>query len=133
MVCMMLAQDIGYCAKYFPHKHAVLGIAIHHMTRSNLLITILDRMGHCVSYNDVQVMNTNLAKYILAKWWFHQTLALVSLSKLQRTITTSTKRFLLASFVQHPCRLSTPITQKFRKKHSAVTNVLGQVKTEWFT
>lgn len=37
------------------------------MTRSKLLITILNRMGHCVSYEKVQVMDTSLAKEILAK------------------------------------------------------------------
>lgn len=67
---VMLAQDIIHCATHactnMP-KHAALGITIHHMTRSKLLITILNRMGHCVSYDNVQVMDTSLAKEIIAK------------------------------------------------------------------
>jgi hypothetical protein len=62
---VMLAQDAVHCATHARtnmSKHAALGIAIRHMTRSKQLITILNRMGHCVSYDDVEAMDTSLAK-----------------------------------------------------------------------
>ena len=48
-------------------KHVALGIAVRHMTRSKELITMLSRMGHCSSYDDVEAMDTSIAKYIIAK------------------------------------------------------------------
>ena len=66
----MLAQVIVHCA-FDVHtnmpKHVVLGIAIHNMTRSKQLFTMLSRMGHCDSYVDINAMHTSLAEEIMAK------------------------------------------------------------------
>ena len=67
---LMLAQDVVHCATHartnMP-KHVALGIAVRHMTRSKQLITMLSRMGHCDSYDDVEATDTSLAQEILAK------------------------------------------------------------------
>ena len=42
-------------------------MSIHHLTGSKQLVTMLNRMGHCVSYDDVEVMDTSLAKEVLAR------------------------------------------------------------------
>ena len=66
----MLAQDVVHCATHaranMP-KHVALGIAVRHMTRSKELITMLSRMGHFSSYDDVQAMDTCIANEIIAK------------------------------------------------------------------
>ena len=58
----MLAQDAVHCATHaranMP-KHVALGIAVRHMTRSKQLITMLSRMGHSSSYDDVEALDTN--------------------------------------------------------------------------
>ena len=48
-------------------KHVALGIAIRHLTRSKQLITMLSRMCHCDSYDEVDAMDTSLAKETPAK------------------------------------------------------------------
>ncbi len=67
---LMLAQDVEHCATHarasMP-KHVALGIAVRHMTRSKELITMLSRMRHCSSYDDVEAMDTSTANEIIAK------------------------------------------------------------------
>ena len=40
---------------------------MRHLTGSKQLITILNRMGHCCSYEEVELVDTSLANDILAK------------------------------------------------------------------
>ena len=67
---LMLAHDVVHCATHaranMP-KHVALGIAVRHMTRSKQLITMLSRMGHCSSYDDVEAMDTSIANETIAK------------------------------------------------------------------
>ena len=67
---VMIAQDIVHCATHshikMP-KHVSLAMSVRHLTGSKQLISMLSRMGHCVSYDDVEAMDTSLAKEILAK------------------------------------------------------------------
>ena len=67
---IMLAEDIVYCASHSRAKmpkYVRLAMSLHHLTRSKEVIMILNRMGHCVSYDDVEIMDTSLAKELLAK------------------------------------------------------------------
>ncbi|KAJ8034477.1 hypothetical protein HOLleu_21334 [Holothuria leucospilota] len=48
-------------------KHVSMAIALRHLTGSKDLITMLNRMGHCLSYDDVEVMDTSIARELLAK------------------------------------------------------------------
>ena len=67
---LMLAQDIVFCASHSQAKmpkHVGLGMTLRHLTGSKQLITMLNRMGHCCSYDDVEVLDTSLAQEVLAK------------------------------------------------------------------
>ena len=44
-----------------------LAMTVHHMTGSKQLVSILNRMGHCASYDEIENIDTGLAKEILAK------------------------------------------------------------------
>ena len=44
-----------------------LAMSMRHMTGSNQLVSILNQMGHCSSYDETESVDTGLAKEILAK------------------------------------------------------------------
>ena len=48
-------------------KHVSLAMTVHHLTTSKLLITLLNRMGHCLSYDEIQSVDTSLAMEVVAK------------------------------------------------------------------
>lgn len=67
---IMTGQDLVHCvshARVKLPKHVGLGISVRHLTGSKQLITILNRMGHCCSYEEVELVDTSLANEILAK------------------------------------------------------------------
>lgn len=67
---LMLGQDMVHTStrtRLKTPKHVGLGITIHHLTGSKQLITLLNKMGHCCSYNDVEIINTGLAREISAR------------------------------------------------------------------
>lgn len=47
-------------------KHIGLPMEIHQLTGSKLLITLLNRMGHCSSYDEVQTVDTSLPMEVTA-------------------------------------------------------------------
>lgn len=49
------------------HKHIVLAESVHHLTRSKHLITILNKLGHCISYKYKALKNldTEIIRAIL--------------------------------------------------------------------
>ena len=62
----MFGQDIvhsGSHGKVKTPKH----MAVCHLTGSKQIIKILYRMGHCASYDTVEMIDTALAREILAK------------------------------------------------------------------
>lgn len=63
-----IAQDICYCVTkgtwYLP-KHLLLAMSVHHLTGSAELITMLNRLGHCISYSKVLELETSIAENIL--------------------------------------------------------------------
>jgi hypothetical protein len=66
---IMLAQDLIHCAsraRIKLPKHTSLAITVRHPTGSKQLITILNRIGHCLSYEEVEVIETSLANEVLA-------------------------------------------------------------------
>lgn len=66
---LMVGQDVVHCAsrsRVKLPKHVSLAIAVRHLTGSKQLITLLNRMGHCLSYEDVEVIDTGLANEVLA-------------------------------------------------------------------
>ena len=66
----MLGQDMVYtstrCRIRTP-KHVRLGITVHHLTGSKQLVILLNKIGHCCSYNDVELITTSLAREISAQ------------------------------------------------------------------
>ena len=67
---IMTGQDLVHCvshARVKLPKHVSLGISVRHLIGSKQLITIVNRMGHCCSYKEVELVDTSLANEILAK------------------------------------------------------------------
>lgn len=66
----MIDQDILHLATHgrvkIP-KHVGLAMSIRHLTASKQLITILNRMGHCSLYDEIEAIDTSLAMEIIAK------------------------------------------------------------------
>jgi hypothetical protein len=65
----MVGQDVVHCAsrsRVKLPKHVSLAVSVRHLTGSKQLITLLNRMGHCSSYEDVEVIDTGLANEVLA-------------------------------------------------------------------
>ena len=42
-------------------------MCVHHLTSSKRLIELLNRMGHCVSYDEMRAVNTSIAEEVLPK------------------------------------------------------------------
>ena len=66
----MLGQDMVHTAmhsKVKTPKHIGLAVTVPHLTGSKQIVTLLNKMGHCSSYDDVEVRNTGLAPEVKAK------------------------------------------------------------------
>ena len=67
---LSLSQDVIHCTSHgrvkLP-KHIGLAMSVRHTTGSKQLVTVLSRMGHCSSYDELESVDTSLAKEILAK------------------------------------------------------------------
>ena len=66
---LSVAQDAIHSAsnsKVKLPKHISLAMAIHHLTGSKVLITLLNHMGHCSSYDEVQAVDTSPAMEVTA-------------------------------------------------------------------
>ena len=66
---IMIAQDILHSATHGrvrTPKHVSLGMSVRHIKGSKQLITLLNRMGHCSSYDEIETVDTALAREILA-------------------------------------------------------------------
>ena len=48
-------------------KHVGLAVTVRHMTGSKTIINMLNRMGHCSSYEDVEAVDTSLAMEVVAR------------------------------------------------------------------
>ena len=67
---LSIVQDIVHCATYAQvklPKQISLAMVVHHLTGSKVLITLINRMGHCSSYDELQAVDTSLAIQVLAK------------------------------------------------------------------
>ena len=65
-----IAQDIIHCStkgRVKLPKHTSLAMCVHHLTSSKRLIELLNRMGHCVFYDEMRAVNTSIAEEVLAK------------------------------------------------------------------
>ena len=66
----MLGQDMVHTStrsRIRTPKHVELGITVHHLMGSKQLVILLNKMGHCCSYNDVELITTSLAREISAR------------------------------------------------------------------
>ena len=66
---LTISQDIIHSAsnaRVKLPKQIGLAMAVHHLTGSKVLITLLNRMGHCSSYSEVQEVDTSLAMEVTA-------------------------------------------------------------------
>ena len=67
---LSICQDIIHCStngRVKTPKHAGLAITVHHLTSSRRLVTLLNKMGHCSSYDETQAIDTSAALEVLAK------------------------------------------------------------------
>lgn len=67
---LSIAQDIIHCstnARAKMPKQISLAMTVHHLTVSKQLVTILNRMGHCSSYDELKAVDTSLAMEVMAK------------------------------------------------------------------
>ena len=67
----MLGEDRIHAASHSrvkTPKHVGLAATLHHITGSKEVVTLLNRMGHCSSYDEVEIANTSWAKEITANW-----------------------------------------------------------------
>ena len=71
---LMICQDIIHVAshgrKKMP-KHVSLAMTMRHITGSKLVVTLLNRMGHSVSHDDIEVVDTSLAREVIAQSEHH--------------------------------------------------------------
>ena len=66
---LSIAQDIinaATHAKVKTPKHCSLALSVRHWTRSKQIITVLNRLGHFASYDEVEIMDTAFADEIIA-------------------------------------------------------------------
>ena len=66
---LAIAQDLIYATTHGrvkTPKHVGLAMSVRHMTGSKCLVTMLNRFGHCCSYDDIEVVDTSLALDIIA-------------------------------------------------------------------
>ena len=66
----MIAQDIIHSASHGRQKmpkQIGLGMTLRHLIGFKQIITLLNRMGHCSSYDDVEVADTSLALEVIAQ------------------------------------------------------------------
>ena len=66
----MLGQDMVHTStrsRIRTPKHVELGITVHHLMGSKQLVILLNKMGHCCCYNDVELITTSLAREISAR------------------------------------------------------------------
>lgn len=67
---LSICQDIIHCCtngRIKLPKHTSLAITVHHLTSSKHLITLLNKMGHCCSYDEMRAVDTSAAMEVLAK------------------------------------------------------------------
>ena len=65
---LAIAQDLIYATTHGrvkTPKHIGLAMSVRHMTGSKCLVTMLNRFGHCCSYDDIEVVDTSLALDII--------------------------------------------------------------------
>jgi len=63
-LCNSIAEDICSAAtwgKWSMPKHLLLGMSLHHLTGSVHVLSIVNRYGHCHSYDKVLELDTALA------------------------------------------------------------------------
>ncbi|CAH3155591.1 unnamed protein product [Porites lobata] len=61
---LSIAQDIIHCssnARVKTPKHVSLAMSTHHLTGSKQIIILLNRMGHCISYDEMKSVDASLA------------------------------------------------------------------------
>ncbi len=67
---LCLAQDVIYCTSHgrvkLP-KHLGLAMSVRHLTGSKQLVSILNCMGHCSCYSEIESVDSCLARESLAK------------------------------------------------------------------
>ena len=61
------ALFIVHNGQFMPKKHIVLGSLVHSMTGSRKVMTVLNRLGHCISYSKYEELETELATAIQSR------------------------------------------------------------------
>ena len=66
---LAIARDLTYATTHGrlkTPKHVGLAMSVRHMTGLKCLVTMLNRFGHCCSYDDIEVVDTSLPLDIIA-------------------------------------------------------------------
>ena len=90
-----IAQDIMYCcgkSRVKLPKHVSLAMCVQHLTGSKTLVTLLNRMGHCCSYDDLRAVDTSIATEVLTKAQEYGTVVPSNMSTLLPIIMILTRR-----------------------------------------
>ena len=59
---LSMAQDLIYArsnGRLKTPKHIAVGVSLHQMTQSREVVTLINKLGHCVSYQEVQRIDTS--------------------------------------------------------------------------
>jgi len=70
MICQDIIHVASHGTKKMP-KHVSLAMTMRHITGSKLVVTLLNRMGHSVSHDDIEVVDTSLAREVIAQSEHH--------------------------------------------------------------
>ena len=66
---LSIAQDVIHCCtngRVKLPKHTSLAMCVFHLTSSRNLLTLLNRMGHCCSYDEMRAVDTSIVVEVLA-------------------------------------------------------------------
>ena len=69
---LSIVQDIIHCssnARVKTPKHVSLAMSTHHLTGSKeiIILALLNRMGHCISYDEMKSVDVSLATEVLTQ------------------------------------------------------------------
>ena len=67
---LSLEQDVIHCTSHGQKKvpkHISLAMSVRHLIASRHIVTMLNRVGNCSSYDEIESVNSSLAVEILAK------------------------------------------------------------------
>ena len=59
LICVVCYESYQIGLKN-PQKHLMLGIALKKLTRSQKVVEVINRLGHCISYHTIEEIETEV-------------------------------------------------------------------------